>query len=46
MKFVEINDQERAKWVAASKPVWKKLGNDLVGDKVMSRLKEIGQVKK
>jgi hypothetical protein len=31
---------------AASKPVWKKLGNDLVGDKVMSRLEEIGQVKK
>jgi len=46
VKFVEINDQERAKWVEASKPVWKKLGNDLVGDQVMSRLEQIGQVKK
>jgi C4-dicarboxylate-binding protein DctP len=46
VKIVEINDQERAQWVAASKPVWKKLGNDLVGDKVMSRLETICQVKK
>jgi C4-dicarboxylate-binding protein DctP len=46
VKIVEINDQERAKWVAASKPVWKKLGADLVGDAVMTRLQEIGEVGK
>lgn len=45
VKIVKISDQQRAKWVQASKPVWKKLGNDLVGDKVMGRLEQIGQGK-
>jgi C4-dicarboxylate-binding protein DctP len=43
VKIVQLDDAQRAKWVAASKPVWKKLGNDLVGDKVMTRLEEIGK---
>jgi len=40
--IVEITPEERAQWIAAVRPVWKKLGNDLVGDAVMARLEEIG----
>jgi len=39
---VEIGPEEQAKWIEAVRPVWKKLGNDLVGDAVMARLEEIG----
>lgn len=39
---VEITPEERAQWIEAVRPVWKKLGNDLVGDAVMARLEEIG----
>jgi C4-dicarboxylate-binding protein DctP len=45
VKIHKLNATQRQAWVDAVKPVWKELGNAVVGDKVMSRLKEIGGVK-
>ncbi|WP_368188553.1 TRAP transporter substrate-binding protein [Aestuariibius sp. HNIBRBA575] len=39
-----LNDEQRAAWAEAMKPVWEELGNELVGDEVMDRLKEIAGV--
>lgn len=40
----ELTGEQRAAWAAAMKPVWKEFGDDLVGEKVMMRLREIGGV--
>ncbi len=39
-----LTDEQRAAWAEAMKPVWEELGNGLVGDEVMDRLKEIAGV--
>ncbi|GLQ35084.1 C4-dicarboxylate-binding periplasmic protein DctP [Amylibacter marinus] len=39
-----LSDEQRAAWAEAMKPVWQELGNGLVGDDVMNRLKEIAGV--
>ena len=52
MKFIEgegvgvhyLTDEQRAVWVEAMKPVWAELGDGLVGEEVMARLKEIADV--
>lgn len=41
----KLTPEQRQKWVDAVKPVWQELGNKVVGDKVMDRLKTIGGVK-
>jgi C4-dicarboxylate-binding protein DctP len=46
-KGVEIHtldDAQHAQWVSKMKPVWKELGEPLVGKEVMTRLKEIAGV--
>lgn len=40
-----LNDEQRAAWAAAMKPVWDELGTGLVGEEVMVRLKDIAGVK-
>lgn len=45
VKIHYLNDEQRAVWASAMKPVWQELGNELVGDEVMNRLKEIAGVK-
>ncbi len=37
-----LTPEQKALWVKAVQPVWKSLGDDLVGAQVMARLKEIG----
>lgn len=44
VKINTLTPEQRALWVAAMKPVWKALGDDLVGEAVMKRLKEIAGV--
>ncbi len=39
-----LNDEQRAAWAEAMKPVWDELGTELVGEEVMVRLKEIAGV--
>lgn len=39
-----LTDEQRAAWVEAMKPVWAELGDGLVGEEVMARLKEIAEV--
>ena len=39
-----LDDEQRAAWAEAMKPVWDELGTELVGEEVMARLKEIAQV--
>ncbi|OKH88186.1 TRAP transporter substrate-binding protein [Thalassospira sp. TSL5-1] len=41
VKVHSLNDEQHAAWVAKMKPVWKELGEPLVGPEVMARLKEI-----
>jgi C4-dicarboxylate-binding protein DctP len=36
-----LSPQQRQQWIDAMAPVWKKLGTDVVGDEVMTRLREI-----
>jgi len=36
-----LTPEQQKPWIAAVKPVWKKLGTDLVGPKVVARLQEI-----
>lgn len=43
VKIHRLNAAELAKWVEAVKPVWKELGTDVVGEKVMNHLIEIGK---
>jgi len=38
----ELDAKQRQAWVDAAKPVWKSLGDSLVGKAVMGRLEEIG----
>lgn len=40
----ELTPEQRADWAEAMQPVWKELGDDLVGEQVTARLKEIGGV--
>ena len=40
-----LSDEQRSAWIEAMKPVWEELGDKLVGDKVMARMKEIAGVK-
>lgn len=44
VKIHELTPEQRANWAEAMQPVWQELGNDLVGDEVTARLKEIGGV--
>jgi TRAP-type C4-dicarboxylate transport system substrate-binding protein len=37
----DLDDAQRAQWVAAVQPLWKQFGDDAVGPEVMGRLKEI-----
>jgi C4-dicarboxylate-binding protein DctP len=37
----ELTPDQRAQWVEAMKPVWVKFGDEVVGEEVMTRLKEI-----
>ena len=39
----KLTADERAKWAAAVRPVWKQYGEDLVGTKVMGQLEKIGK---
>ncbi len=39
-----LSDDQRAAWVEAMQPVWHELGTELVGEEVMSRLREIAGV--
>ncbi len=43
-KVNELTPEQRAAWAAAMKPVWKEFGDDVVGEAVMARLREIGGV--
>lgn len=44
VKIHKLTPEQRQKWVDAVKPVCQELGNKVVGDEVMNRLKEIGGV--
>jgi len=44
VKIHKLTPEQRQKWVDVVKPVWQDLGNKVVGDEVMNRLKEIGGV--
>jgi C4-dicarboxylate-binding protein DctP len=44
-KVNKLDDAQRAGWAAAMSPVWKELGTVLVGEDVMTRLKQIAGVK-
>lgn len=44
VKIHKLTAEQRQQWVDAVKPVWQELGNDVVGDEVINRLKEIGGV--
>jgi C4-dicarboxylate-binding protein DctP len=39
----KLSAEERAKWAAAVRPVWKQFGEDLVGAKVMDQLEKVGK---
>jgi tripartite ATP-independent transporter DctP family solute receptor len=43
VKLHTLTPAQRQKWIDAMAPVWKKLGTDVVGDKVMARLREIAK---
>jgi C4-dicarboxylate-binding protein DctP len=43
VKLHELTPAQRQKWIDAMGPVWKKLGTDVVGDKVMARLRAIAK---
>ncbi len=45
VKIHQLNDEQRAAWAKAMKPVWDELGNKLVGEEVIARMKEIAGVK-
>lgn len=45
VKINYLSAEQRAAWADAMQPVWKELGTDLVGEEVMTRLKEIAGVK-
>jgi C4-dicarboxylate-binding protein DctP len=39
----KLTAEQRAKWAATVRPVWKQFGEDLVGAKVMSELEKVGK---
>jgi C4-dicarboxylate-binding protein DctP len=39
----KLSAEERAKWAAAVRPVWKQFGEDLVGAKVLAELEKVGK---
>lgn len=43
VKLHTLTPAQRHKWVDAMAPVWKKLGTDVVGEKVMNRLRAIAK---
>lgn len=38
----ELSDEDRKKWVEAMQPVWKKFGDDTIGEEAMAALRRIG----
>lgn len=39
----ELTEAQKKPWIKAVQPIWKRFGDDLVGAKVVARLKEIGE---
>jgi tripartite ATP-independent transporter DctP family solute receptor len=39
----ELTPEQKSAWVKAVQPLWKSIGNDLVGEKTMARLVQIGR---
>lgn len=44
VKVHTLDEQQKQAWVTAMQPVWNELGDQLVGEEVMARLKEIANV--
>lgn len=44
VKINRLTEEQRQQWAAATQPLWKELGDNMVGEKVMARLKEIAGV--